>query len=409
MASYEPRLDHVQALLEAGADVSAELPCGFRPCDVVNHSQTRRMLASHGGAHAPYQNTASRIAFRAAQSLLVALQNCNFTDMRRAISEGASVHTTDMMGNSALHRAVLAGSAADVVWLMQSGACLSGQCWSGDTPLHLAVSSREQTMIDLLLSAGADPLIENAHGCCCVRLAARMANMAAWEALTAHISARRCAESAPPAGGLRSPHPGVRGRLPRHRPPPEAPPLSADEFQRREAAAEAAAAELIAGEAAEEAQRARKELQRTKRRLKKQRARLQKLEEAAGELHESADDDEGDGGQQRASSPDEDELVGEPDWIADLLDDFDAGSDAPARRAFIESSVRLCASLKLQLENVQRCVVCLDGARGTVLQPCGHAQLCRSCAARVTDGEPEAAQRCPVCLQGVTGWAPAFL
>jgi hypothetical protein len=180
-------------------------------------------------------------------------------------------------------------------------------------------------------------------------------------------------------------------------------------LQRREAAAEAAAVELIADEAAEKAARARKELQRTRRRLKKQRARLQKLEEAAGELHESADDDEGDGGQQRASSPDEDDLFDEPDWIADLLDDFDAGSDPAARRQFVEHSVRLCASLKRQLETVQRCVVCLDGARGTVLQPCGHAQLCRSCAARVTDGETEVDRRCPVCLQGVAGWAPAFL
>ena len=117
-----------------------------------------------------------------------------------------------MMANSALHQAVFAGSAADVMWLLQSGACISGQCWNGDTPLHHAVSSRNQTMIELLLAAGADTLIENAHGCCCVRLAARMANVAAWEALTTHISARRCAESAPPAEGLRSPRPGVRGR-----------------------------------------------------------------------------------------------------------------------------------------------------------------------------------------------------
>ena len=47
----------------------------------------------------------------------------------------------------------------------------------------------------------------------------------------------------------------------------------------------------------------------------------------------------------------------EPDWIADLLEDFDAGSDPAARRRFVEHSVRLCASLKLQLETVLRCVV----------------------------------------------------
>ena len=45
--------------------------------------------------------------------------------------------------------------------------------------------------------------------------------------------------------------------------------------------------------------------------------------------------------------------------------------EAAPRRAFVESSVRLCASLRLQLETVQRCLVCLHlGAksqRGCVL------------------------------------------
>lgn len=73
-----------------------------------------------------------------------------------------------------------------------------------------------------------------------------------------------------------------------------------------------------------------------------------------------------------------DDVFDEPDWIADLLEDFDAGSDWIAIRHFVEHSVRLCASLKLQLETVQRCVVCndADGSRGTVSQPCAHAQLC---------------------------------
>lgn len=72
--------------------------------------------------------------------------------------------------------------------------------------------------------------------------------------------------------------------------------------------------------------------------------------------------------------------------------------DAASRRAFVENSVRLCASLRLQLETVQRCVVCLDGARGTVLVPCGHTGLCRRCAVRVAEA-PGEARRCPVCLR----------
>jgi hypothetical protein len=169
-------------------------------------------------------------------------------------------------------------------------------------------------------------------------------------------------------------------------------------MSRRAAAAEATAAELLAAESAEKAEKARKGLQRTKRRLNKQKARLLKLEKEAGqaETREPSSGEEGD------------DALFEPEWLADLLADFDAGTDAPARRAFVETSVRLCASLRLQLATVQRCVVCLDGARGTVLQPCGHTSLCRTCAARVAEAPPEA-RRCPVCRQAVTGWAHAFV
>jgi hypothetical protein len=297
------------------------------------------------------------------------------------------------------------------VWLLKSGANIDAKSWNGDTPLHSAILTRHLATVELLLAAGADTSAENSYGCCPARLAARVSDAAAWRAITTHVAARcGCAERiAVPTAASSEPQPMRKSRVARPKPSLAAPPVSGEELKRLQAVAEAVAAELIADEAAEKAQRARKELQRTKRRLKKQRARLQKLEEAAGELHESADDDDGDGGQQSASSPDEDDLFDEPDWIADLLGDFDAGSDPAARRRFVVHSVRMCASLKLQCETVLRCVVCLDGARGTVLQPCGHAQLCRSCAARVTDGETGVDRRCPVCLQGVTGWAPAFL
>ena len=315
-----------------------------------------------------------------------------------------------MLGNTPLHQAVLQKSASDIVWLLKSGANIDAKAWNSDTPLHVAVLARHLPTVELLLAAGADPNIENAYGTCPARLAARISDVAAWRAITTHVAARRGGtEGVRPTVSSGEPLMPRRGRAARPKPHTVAPPVSGEELKRREAAAEAAAAELIAGEAAEKAQRARKELQRTKRRLKKQQARLKKLEEAAGESHGSADDEEGEGGQQRASSPDSHELVDEPHWLADLLDDFYAGSDPSARRHFVEHSVRLCASLKLQLETVQRCVVCLDGARGTLLKPCGHTQLCRGCAARVVDSKTEAERRCPVCAQGVTGWSPAFL
>jgi ankyrin repeat protein len=394
-ASYESREDHVALLVSAGADVNATLPCGLTAMDVANHARTRALLASHGGRYAPYETTAARGAFKTTLRLLVALQNVDFADMRNAIVAGADPNTTDMLGNSSLHQAVMQKSASDIVWLLKSGANIDAKAWTGDTPLHTAVVTRHLPTVELLLAAGADPSIENAYGACPARLAARLSDVAAWRAITTHVAARcgraeRREVSTAARGG--EPHPPRKGRATRPKPPPAVPPVSGEELRRREAAAEAAAAELIAGEAAEKAQRARKELQRTKRRLKKQQARLLELEEEDGESRESVDDD----------------LVDEPDWIADLLEDFDAGSDPAARRHFVEHSVRMCASLKLQLEAVQRCVVCLDGARGTVLQPCGHASLCRMCAGRVADAPP-ATRRCPVCMQAVTGWVHAFV
>ena len=403
VASFEPRDDHVRALVTAGADANAELPCGLRAMDVANLARTRSLLASLGGQRAPHKATAARSTFRTTLRLLVALQRNDFAEMRLAIAAGADPNTADMLGNTSLHQAVLQQSASDIIWLLKSGADLNAKSWNGDGPLHLAVITRHLPTVELMLAAGADAGVENAYGCCPARLAARVEDVAAWRAITTHVAARNAGVERHPTPVSSEPQTPRRGRVPRTKqPPPAASPVSEEERQKREAAAEAAAAELLAGEVAEKAARARIEMRRTKRRLKKQRARLQKLE---AEDSESVDDNDGDGGHKRASSADEDE----PEWLSDLLEPFDAGSGPAARRNFVEHSVRLCASLKLQLETVLRCVVCMDGARGTILKPCGHAQLCRGCAARVTDGETEAERRCPVCLQGVTGWAPAFL
>jgi hypothetical protein len=316
-ASYESREEHVRLLVAAGADVNATLPCGLTAMDVANHASTRALLSSHGGRYAPYETTAARSTFRTTLRLLVALQGNDFGEMRNAIAAGADVNATDILGNAALHQAVLQKSASDIVWLLKSGANIDAQLWNGDSPLHAAVLARHLPTLELLLAAGADPSIENSYGTCPARLAARLSDAVAWRAITTHVAARsggteRVRTQITTPGEPQMPR---RGRAARPKPHPAAPSVSEEELQRRAAAAEAAAAELIAGEAAEKAQRARKELQRMKRRLKKQQAQLQKLEEEAGEL---VDDEEGDGGQQRASSPDED-ILDEPDWIARLL------------------------------------------------------------------------------------------
>jgi hypothetical protein len=372
------------------------------------------LLAAHGAQHAPYASSAARSAFRTTERLLLALQHNDFAEMRAAIAAGADPDAKDLLGNVSIHQAVLQKSAPEIVWLLNAGAKIDAQSWSGDTALHLAVLARHLPTLELLLAAGADPSIENLYGCCAARLAARISEFGAWHAITTHVAAnRRRVDVAPvPNAPEQRTGAGVLRRSPAKRATSKeaSVAVSSEELARRAAAAEAAAAELIAQEAAEKAAVARKELRATTRRLKKQQQRLRKLEAAAapasgsdGEERDAAGVD----GRQDASDGD-DESIGEPEWLEDLLSEYTAGSDVAARRSFVERSVRLCASLKLQIETSGRCVVCLDGARGTLLHPCGHTSLCRSCAARVAEAPPEA-RRCPVCMQGVTGWAHAFV
>jgi hypothetical protein len=195
VSSFEAREAHVQALIAAGADVNAQLPCGFRPIDMATHSQMRALLAAHGAQHASYESTAARSAFRTTERLLVALQHNDFAEMRLAVAAGADPNAADLLGNGSMHQAVLQKSAADIVWLLNSGAKINAQTWNGDTALHLAVVARHLPTIELLLAAGADPSIENLYGCCAARLAARTSEFGAWHALIASAYA-------PPIGVL---------------------------------------------------------------------------------------------------------------------------------------------------------------------------------------------------------------
>jgi hypothetical protein len=47
------------------------------------------------------------------------------------------------------------------------------------------------------------------------------------------------------------------------------------------------------------------------------------------------------------------------------------------------------------------CAICMDAARDTALEPCGHALLCAACAHRVLR---TAVPACPVCRVAATGF-----
>lgn len=187
---------------------------------------------------------------------------------------------------------------------------------------------------------------------------------------------------------------------------------SPEDFQRKKDDADRMAAELIAEEDIRKRTAVKKEAKAESRRLKRLRLRARRIEEAIEEAERKAaqSSEVQDAGGEESSSGDE-SVVSEPGWLANLLDDFhDARiANASGRRTFVEQAIRTAASLKLQLENVGRCSVCLTAARGSVLQPCGHTSLCRGCAVHVAENAGEMARKCPVCMQRVSGWGHAFI
>lgn len=66
----EPRTESIRKLLEAGAEVDVELPCGLRPLDVARHHSVRTLLRAKGGRKLGTRPQKSARAPRRARSWL---------------------------------------------------------------------------------------------------------------------------------------------------------------------------------------------------------------------------------------------------------------------------------------------------------------------------------------------------
>jgi uncharacterized protein len=94
----------------------------------------------------------------------------------KALKAGADIHATDKNGVTALHHAVRFRNSAAVKTLIEQGANVNQACRrSGSTPLHRAATrtgapgtagkdAAAIEIIQMLLTAGADPSIKNKSG-----------------------------------------------------------------------------------------------------------------------------------------------------------------------------------------------------------------------------------------------------
>jgi uncharacterized protein len=104
------------------------------------------------------------------QSLFTAIDTGNVTTVDALLAAGASVSSTNDMGETPLHVAVLKGNDAIIRALIARGARVDARIerqnhqYDGRTPLMNAALTNNLPIVKLLLEHGADPFVKDASG-----------------------------------------------------------------------------------------------------------------------------------------------------------------------------------------------------------------------------------------------------
>ena len=83
---------------------------------------------------------------------------------KRLLAKGADVNAHSVHGETALHRAALAGHEKVVRLLLDHGAQVGAFNAKGETPLHYASAAGDVKVATMLLEAGADPNTRDSAG-----------------------------------------------------------------------------------------------------------------------------------------------------------------------------------------------------------------------------------------------------
>ena len=94
-------------------------------------------------------------------NIWVAASDGDLSRVKQFLQEGVDINAQDENGYSALHAAVSYDHLELVKFLLANGAAISLADQDGDQAIHLCESA---AMFDLLVEAGADPLVVNLSG-----------------------------------------------------------------------------------------------------------------------------------------------------------------------------------------------------------------------------------------------------
>ncbi len=160
-AVWNAPLNGVKALIAAGADVNA---CDAEGMPVLTHAvkssreQAADVVAAILDAGADFSaETQQRVMIPAAQSARPEV-------LRLLLERGADVNLRLQYGNSLLHHAVSNANPEACEILLAAGADVNQRNEAGLTPLHWALQGADTVAAELLLRAGANPHLPDNYG-----------------------------------------------------------------------------------------------------------------------------------------------------------------------------------------------------------------------------------------------------
>lgn len=156
MATQTGNLETVKMLLQAGASPytkDSEQQTALNYAKRLGHAEIESFITQH--AKQQLQNS----------SLLQAIATQDETTLERLLEQRVAMNILDPYGNSILHHAIRTETTPHIVeLLLRNGADINVQNNDLDTPLHLAIQTKNTPLVRVLLQFRPDITLKNKAG-----------------------------------------------------------------------------------------------------------------------------------------------------------------------------------------------------------------------------------------------------